>query len=141
MNVEFTLKNYRCFSDTSPARFCVRDGYIAFVGVNNAGKSSLLKFFYEFRVLFDELTKPHTFEPALTKSANPISYGRAVKDWNEIFYNQNSRDLAIEIRFPDIVESSGKEESVTPHKWIINFQRNNQRWSLNLLYLIQRAKK
>ena len=48
MDAELTLKNYRCFSDESPARFSLRRGFTAFVGVNNSGKSSLLRFFYEF---------------------------------------------------------------------------------------------
>lgn len=43
--VDLVLKNYRCFPSSCPARFSVRSGFTAFVGVNNSGKSSLLKFF------------------------------------------------------------------------------------------------
>ena len=45
MRIELTLKNYRCFPDISPARIVIEDGkWTAFVGVNNSGKSSLLRF-------------------------------------------------------------------------------------------------
>ncbi len=43
MDLEITIKNYRCFSDEKPARLVLRKGFPAFVGVNNSGKSSLLK--------------------------------------------------------------------------------------------------
>ncbi len=52
MQVDLVIKNYRCFPDYHPARISIRTGYTAFVGVNNSGKSSLLKFLYEFRPLF-----------------------------------------------------------------------------------------
>jgi len=52
MEFEITFKNYQRFSDSSPARIVVRRGLTAFVGVNDSDKSSLLKFFYEFRELF-----------------------------------------------------------------------------------------
>jgi AAA15 family ATPase/GTPase len=45
MDIEITLKNYRCFSEANPARFRLRDGFTAFIGLNNAGKSTVLKFF------------------------------------------------------------------------------------------------
>jgi len=57
MDAELTIKNYRCFPDSRPARIVVRDGFTAFLGVNNSGKSSLLRFFYEFRRLFHSLSE------------------------------------------------------------------------------------
>ncbi len=56
LEIELTIKNYRCFSDAKPARLKIRPGHIAFLGINNSGKSSLLKFFYEFRHLFRMLS-------------------------------------------------------------------------------------
>ena len=52
LDVEFRIKNYRCFGD-EPTVFRVRDGFTALVGTNNSGKSSLLRFLYEFRPLFN----------------------------------------------------------------------------------------
>src|SRR6266702_3463896 len=57
MEIELTIKNYRCFSDEKPARILIKPGFTAFLGINNSGKSSLLKFFYEFRNLFQQLSE------------------------------------------------------------------------------------
>lgn len=51
MHIELTLKNYRCSPDARPMRISLGGGPTAFIGVNNSGKSSLLKFFYEFRIV------------------------------------------------------------------------------------------
>ena len=56
MHVEIILKNYRCFSDSEPAKFSLDKGFISFVGANNSGKSTILKFFYEFRDIFKILS-------------------------------------------------------------------------------------
>ena len=48
MDIDITLKNFRCFADRKPAKFSLRsNGFTGFVGVNNSGKSSLLKMFFE----------------------------------------------------------------------------------------------
>ena len=52
MQVDLTIKNYRCFSDQSPARLSLQSGFTAFVGMNNSGKSTLLRFLYEMRGIF-----------------------------------------------------------------------------------------
>src|SRR5438046_10562954 len=52
MDIDVELKNYRCFPDANSARFTMGPGFAAFVGANNSGKSSLLKFLFEFRGLF-----------------------------------------------------------------------------------------
>lgn len=51
LDVEFRVKNYRCFGD-QPTSFRVQNGFTALVGTNNSGKSSLLRFPYEIRQLF-----------------------------------------------------------------------------------------
>jgi hypothetical protein len=49
MQIALTVRNYRCRSDTNPATISLRAGLTPFVGVNNSGKTTLLRFFYEFR--------------------------------------------------------------------------------------------
>src|SRR2546427_9580004 len=39
MRIDLTLKNYRCFPDSHPARLAIRKGMTACVGPNNSGKS------------------------------------------------------------------------------------------------------
>ena len=47
MNIDLTIKNYRCFSRIVPAHLKLKAGIVALVGTNNSGTSSLLRFFYE----------------------------------------------------------------------------------------------
>ena len=75
MPLDMTIKNYRCFSDSDPVPISIRDGFTAFVGVNNSGKSSLLKFFYELRDLFLHLSKHENLAVASNGGFN--SFGRA----------------------------------------------------------------
>jgi AAA15 family ATPase/GTPase len=43
MDIDITIKNYRCFADSQPARIQLKNGFTALVGANNAGKSTLSK--------------------------------------------------------------------------------------------------
>jgi AAA15 family ATPase/GTPase len=52
MEIDLSIENYRCFPAGSPVSLKISKGFSAFVGVNNSGKSSLLKFFYEMRPAF-----------------------------------------------------------------------------------------
>lgn len=54
IDVELTIRNYRCFGD-EPARLRISDGFTALVGVNNSGKSALLRMLYEIRPLLNIL--------------------------------------------------------------------------------------
>ncbi|MFF5307231.1 ATP-dependent endonuclease [Streptomyces sp. NPDC013161] len=56
LDVEIRIKNYRCFGD-EPTVLRIRDGFTAFVGINNSGKSSLLRFLYEIRPLLNEFRR------------------------------------------------------------------------------------
>jgi ABC-type cobalamin/Fe3+-siderophores transport system ATPase subunit len=104
MQVEITIKNYRCFSDSKPAHITLRKGFTAFVGVNNSGKSSLLKFFYEFRSLFQSLSSPNNdnFIQALRGNPQSFNFATSVLDIEEVFNNENNHNLKIELRFQDV---------------------------------------
>jgi len=125
MQVEITIKNYRCFSDSKPARIVLRKGFTAFVGVNNSGKSSLLKFFYEFRHLFQSLSYPtnDNFTEALRGNPQPFNFATSVLDIEEVFNNANNRNLEIQIQFQDV--DLVIEENAPPilEKIVITVQR------------------
>lgn len=127
MEFEIVIKNYRCFSDTNPARINLRPGFTAFVGVNNSGKSTILKFFYEFRSLFIGLSSieglPRRMSNLDTILFTPI---QREGDFNQIFYNNNNRDLSIEISFLELDPSPDFDgtEIVSPSKIIITIPRN-----------------
>lgn len=97
----FTVKNYRCFEDTSPLHFTLEDGFIAFVGPNNSGKSSVLRFFYEFRNFFTSFGNPGALLNALKGNGQGFNGFVGANDLNEVFCNLNSRDLQLEIQFPN----------------------------------------
>ena len=55
VRLRLTLSNFRCFSEEQPAVFEIGPGFTGFIGPNNAGKSTVLKFFYEVRSAFSLL--------------------------------------------------------------------------------------
>jgi predicted ATPase len=100
MDIELTLKNYRCFPESKPVRIVLRKGFTSFVGVNNSGKSSLLKFFFEFRELFRLWSLPsgHLIS-ALSGSPVGFSFARSIFDpQHDVFFNSNSGNLVIDVR-------------------------------------------
>jgi ABC-type multidrug transport system ATPase subunit len=97
MKAEFIIKNYRCFEDGHPLRFILEDGFTAFVGPNNCGKSSILKFFHEFRIFWSYLTGPTgNIQNLLAGRTVPLNF-QSVIDQSEIFCDSNNRDILIEI--------------------------------------------
>ncbi len=94
MWAKITCRNYRCFPDSSPLCFDLRPGISAFVGVNNSGKSSILKFFYEFRELWRALSNMNNILDPLNHRVTGTSI-TGVSDTQEIFSNENNRDITI----------------------------------------------
>jgi predicted ATPase len=97
MSIEVIVKNYRCFPQEFPLKFTIEDGFTSFVGVNNSGKSTVLKFFYEFRELFKQINEQ--MKGGALDIKQQVSFGLSsdVRDSEEVFSNQN--DGAIEITF------------------------------------------
>ncbi len=111
MLLDITLKNYRCFPDTDPVRFSIRKGFTAFLGSNNSGKSSLLKFFVEFRGLFSLITGD--FPAAMTGRPLPFQL-TGVPDISEVFSNTNNRNIVIEFGFTPDSEDDPAQLPTTP---------------------------
>jgi predicted ATPase len=130
MEIEITLKNYRCFPDTSPAKITLRDGFTSFVGVNNAGKSSLLEFFYEFRPLFQSWTANNQALLAVLQG-RPQSYSPVptVFDQAELFSNTNTRDMQIEIAIPQVQGTRENSDCPLANKTVITVPRATNTWT------------
>ena len=97
MRIDWTLKDYRCFPDSHPARLAIRKGMTAFVGPNNSGKSALLRFFYEFRDLFLRISEPSgSLLDALRGNRTRFNL-QGIADISEVFSNETPRDLRLEI--------------------------------------------
>jgi predicted ATPase len=100
MDIELTIKNYRCFADTKPAQFWLRKGYTGLIGINNSGKSSLLRFFYELRELFRIFASaPDNIAAILREQSGRFAYANTIQDSGEVFCNLNNRDIEIHLRF------------------------------------------
>src|SRR6266851_1267486 len=105
MNVKLTIKNYRCFPDSRPAELELREGFTALIGSNNSGKSSLLRFFYEFRNLFQLLsTVNNNFIEAVRGGSQAFSVPGSIGDINELFNDGNDRPITIDLTLPSVGE-------------------------------------
>jgi ABC-type multidrug transport system ATPase subunit len=107
VHLRIDLANYRCFGD-KPASIELKRGITAIIGANNSGKSTLLRFFYEFRPLFEMLRHPANLVSAV-KGELGIPALPAVKDIFQLFHKRNDRDLVVRIH--DL--EGGRPEPVT----------------------------
>lgn len=130
MEIQLTLKNYRCFSDTHPARLTLRPGRTALVGANNAGKSSLLRFFFEFRPFLQQLTNPNVLTSAF-RGSNPAFNLLQVADHTEVFADANKCAMEIEFSVVDDVGSE-RDEAGYPYadRLTISVPRNQNVFAL-----------
>src|SRR4051794_13789331 len=97
MDVDITLKNYRCFADSRPATFRLGDGFTSFIGINNAGKSAALRFFWEFRGLLNSLSDPNQSNAMLGGRLQGFPMDQELMGRGDVFSNGNKRDLTVEI--------------------------------------------
>lgn len=133
MEIELTLKNYRCFPDTNPAKITLRDGFTSFVGVNNAGKSSILKFFYEFRSIFQSWASNNpAIIPILQGQSYAYSPVPTVFEWGEVLSNSNDRDLQIEISLPSAGPNSPNAACPLANRVIITVARASNTWTARI---------
>jgi predicted ATP-dependent endonuclease of OLD family len=92
-----TIKNYRCF--VAPAVVEFAPGFTAFVGVNNAGKSALIRFLVEFRQLFEFLQNPSVLNNHLSNQRSHALNILHVFDPQEAFSNLNEGPIELELDF------------------------------------------
>ena len=128
MNLEVTVSNYRCFSD-SPIRFAVKPGLQAFVGINNSGKSCMLRLFYELRNVFAALSNPGTVWQVISNPAHQnFSLMPLVKDHDEMFHDRNDRDIIVGFDIGGVVADGVP----APTRFEIVLPRNEQSWVLTV---------
>src|SRR5438093_12723726 len=81
--IKLTIGNYRCFRSSHPVVFLLRPGFSSFIGANNAGKSTLLRFLYDFR---DLLTRAPTEITTTLRSGQMAAFNfpSEITDPNEV---------------------------------------------------------
>jgi ABC-type cobalamin/Fe3+-siderophores transport system ATPase subunit len=98
MKATFRISNYRCFPVDFPATVELGDGETAVVGANNSGKSTLLRFFYEFRTLFESVGQKSRdlipFMRADTRAFEPAKYTGHIEN---LFNYNNTENISINL--------------------------------------------
>ena len=101
--------------------------------MNNAGKSSLLRFFYEFRPLLRLLSFPSGELLAVLQGKTSVfSYPKEVLDIPEVFSNHNLRDLEIEFQMSIAGNIDLPVNTVAIQKVIVTIPRNTNTWQATL---------
>lgn len=132
MELDITIKNYRCFPESTPARITISDGFQALVGVNNSGKSSLLRFFYEFRSLFSTIGGDFSaFLQMLRGDTWHLDSRSSVSDPGEIFNNRNDHDIQIIIAARE-ADRTGVLGTNQADRVEITGSRTTKRWTTSL---------
>jgi predicted ATPase len=111
------LKNYRCFTESAPARIELDRGFTSFVGTNNSGKSTLLRSFYELRNLFRQIT-PGDLANIMQASSLGIEF-LGVSDPADVFSDTNDHGMTVTIT----VSTSEPTPSPTPSRIEFSFPR------------------
>src|SRR5438445_3480736 len=93
MEINLVLKNYRCFTDSNPAHFSIKSGLTGIIGVNNSGKTTILKFFYEFRNIFQNLQHVPSIITAMSPNGLVFSPPPTLKSNDDYFCNSNDRHM------------------------------------------------
>ena len=107
MKLGLTIKNLRCFPDPQGAQISLGNDFTALIGANNSGKSSLLRFFYEFRHLFNILKDPaHVINLTTAGHSLPFTVPDTILESQDVFSDTNDRPIEIEVRFPRQTNSS-----------------------------------
>jgi ABC-type cobalamin/Fe3+-siderophores transport system ATPase subunit len=115
MRIRLTLRNYRCFPDSSPAELLIEPGLTAIVGVNNSGKSALLRALFEFRPLFEGLLA-NNLSQVVASLTQPYAfhYAQDLKDTDEPFSNMTNGPMIISVGVEDtpLITDAGSASEV-----------------------------
>lgn len=126
------IKNYRCFDHATPVEVEFRKGTVAIIGINNSGKSTILKFFYELRKLWEKAAELTT-TVTLANISKPINIGYPDGiDPQSIFCSKNQHEIEISIciKHSELVHSDAKRfvskiifraERYNPNNWLPKF--------------------
>lgn len=105
MNGTIRLFDYRCFSREHPAALTIEQGFAAFVGPNNAGKSALLRSVYELRPVFEVLAGNIAGGAKMLGSTFGYSTRPPLYEATDIFADRPMPQCAVEL-LPDISHES-----------------------------------
>ncbi len=141
MEIKVTLRNFRSFADANPPTIHLRPGFTGFIGANNSGKSSLLKFFYEFRPLFDSFNQGIDVRAlAPTGRHGGFSAQPTVLDQSEVFNNSNDRHMQIEVAIDTPLLPEIAPEIPFADRVVITVFRDSTNWSARIKNMDEKLK-
>ena len=116
--MKITLRNYRAFDDTRPATWRLDDEFRAFIGVNNSGKPSLLRFFHEARPAWGVLSTLNNSPYQQMAQGTAMNIGfQSVADVQEVLCNRNTRDMSVEFALQTTDERKGSVPEAVTFWW------------------------
>jgi ABC-type cobalamin/Fe3+-siderophores transport system ATPase subunit len=107
MDFDFEVKSYRCFSRANPLRFRLTDGFTAFLGPNNAGKSSALRMFFELGNVWNVC---RSLDEQIVRTGHGI-HSKATGEDSELFHHGDQ--VPIEIKISPATHVPGNIRSCT----------------------------
>lgn len=133
INIDITIKNYRCFSDEKPVRISISNGFTGLIGVNNSGKSSLLKLLYELRNMFSNLSMDNKNLLNSLKTLQVFERANNVKDIEELFCNTNNREISFDIKVT--AELNGDEtKGELPDRIVLTIPRGTNQYRMDIVH-------
>jgi ABC-type cobalamin/Fe3+-siderophores transport system ATPase subunit len=102
MDIDITFSGYRCFSPQHPVTLSLREDTIALIGINNSGKSTLLKAVYEFRDIFVQLSQATGNVTAAMQQGANFQKAPETGDIAELFWHFGASDLQIDVVLPSL---------------------------------------
>jgi ABC-type branched-subunit amino acid transport system ATPase component len=99
MGWKIEVKNYRSFTDEFPLKLDLTNGVTALVGPNNSGKTSVLKFLWEFAPLLMKMPGSRIARSAQDDTNAIPAEIRSVSNVMSVFADDNLRPLTIDLSF------------------------------------------
>jgi hypothetical protein len=97
-NFTISLMNYRCFSGNAPTTWTFKgDALTSFVGPNNAGKSTILRLFYELRNVFAAFSQEGNLRSFLSNQNQGMSFNGTSDNSAEIWAHRTVGPVFIEL--------------------------------------------
>ena len=116
MRFRLTLRDYRCFRREEPVVIEVHNGFTAYVGPNNAGKSTILKSFYELRPLFQFAQSLLGVWGPNFANRQSVNLLTPITDPSEIINNRRDPALTVEL---EVLEVAQTDASIAPLNKIV----------------------
>lgn len=115
MKYSLTARNYRSFVGQNSLSHTFDQSTVAFIGQNNAGKSSAIRLMYELRPIFSLLRSPdHGFSKLLARGKLGYSLGSVLPNDSEIFPRRAPSEMRLKLE----VDMEGEKTDYRVPLWI-----------------------